>query len=121
MKIILGCLFMVISCVTAAEDLSMDVMNNQTSFEVNLAANPTTGFQWTVKNYDKNLLTLSGSKYKRPQTKLIGAGGEMVFSFTVNKEKTVPKSTKILFKYARSWETDTGKEQTVIVNFVNPS
>lgn len=105
----------------ATEALSMDVMNNVTSFEVTLAANPTTGFQWTVEKFDKDLLTLTDSEFERPKTKLIGAGGEMKFVFTLNKGKTYPKATKILFKYARAWEKDTGKEQTVIVNFVNPS
>jgi inhibitor of cysteine peptidase len=105
----------------ATEALSMDVMNNATSFEVTLAANPTTGFQWTVEKFDKDLLTLTDSEFERPKTKLIGAGGEMKFVFTLNKGKTYPKTTKILFKYSRAWEKGTGKEQTVVVNFVNPS
>lgn len=122
MNIIFGCLLLGISFMAnAEEDFSMDVANNVTSFEVTLAANPTTGFQWTLVEYDKNLLTLTDSEFERPETKLIGAAGEMVFVFTLNKGKTYPKMTKILFKYARAWEKDTGKEQTVIVNFVNPS
>lgn len=122
MNIILGCILLGISFMAnAEEDFSMDVANNVTRFEVTLAANPTTGFQWTLVEYDKNLLTFTDSKFERPDTKLIGSAGAMVFVFTLNKGKTYPKMTKILFKYARSWEKDTGKEQTVIVNFVNPS
>ncbi|WP_298625288.1 protease inhibitor I42 family protein [uncultured Legionella sp.] len=122
MKIILGFLLMSITFIShAADTLSMNVNNNVTSFKVTLAANPTTGFQWTAEEYDKDLLTLTDSEYIRPKTKLIGAGGEMMFVFTLNKGKTVPKSTKMLFKYARAWETGTGKEQTVVVNFINPS
>ena len=121
MNIVLGCLLMGISIIAnAAENLTMDVDNNVASFKVTLAANPTTGFQWTVDQYDKDLLTLTSSQYQRPETNLIGAGGEMMFTFALNKGKTYPKSTKMVFSYARSWEKVPGKVQTVIVHFINP-
>lgn len=122
MRIILACLLMGISLIAnSAEALDMDVNNNETSFDVTLASNPTTGFQWSVVEYDKSLLTLTDSQYKRPKTSLIGAGGEMTFTFKLNQGKTYPKSTKMVFNYSRSWEEGTGKVQTIIINFVNPS
>lgn len=121
MNILLGCLLMGFSILAnASQDLTLNVANNETSFVVTLAANPTTGYQWSVDQYDKDLLTLTSSQYQRPKTNLIGAGGEMTFTFSLNKGKTYPKSSKMVFSYARSWEKEPVKIQTVVVNFVNP-
>ncbi len=102
----------------AAEPILINVNKNQSSFIVNLAANPTTGYQWSVIHFDNDLLTLHSSVYQRPNTKLIGAGGRMLFTFTLNKGKTYPQTTELTFKYARPWEKkDTGTIQKVTVNF----
>ncbi|WED44044.1 protease inhibitor I42 family protein [Legionella cardiaca] len=101
----------------AADTMSVNVDTSQTQFVVTLPANPTTGYQWTVENYDKALLKLLSSKYVAPQTKLIGAGGKTLFTFQLLEGKTYPKSTILLFKYARPWEPDTGTTKQVTVNF----
>ncbi len=119
MKIFLGCILLGLSMIANAEDtLSMTVNPDEGRFVVKLAANPTTGFQWSVVKYDKNLLTLSSSEYQKPQTHLIGAGGQMVFTFTLNKGKSYPDKTNLVFKYARSWEPNTATIKNVTVNFV---
>ena len=69
-----------------------------------LPANPTTGFQWTLTNYDKSLLTFIRSQYVKPHTRRIGAGGEMQFIFSPTNAVNHPKSTTLLFRYARPWE-----------------
>lgn len=89
---------------TAEQVLAVRVDKNQTSFSVTLPANPTTGFQWTVKQYDKQLLKLQTSHYIAPHTKRMGAGGDMTFIFSRLPDKLHSKSTTILFRYARSWE-----------------
>jgi inhibitor of cysteine peptidase len=90
-------------------------------FQVKLPANPTTGFQWSIKKYDHNILELAGSLYIAPNTKLIGAGGEMVYTFKLIEGKAYPRSTKLEFTYARSWEPNTATSQQVTVEFSQSS
>ena len=103
----------------ASEPLSINVDKRQSSFVINLPANPTTGYQWSVVQFDKDLLTLSSSAYQKPDNHLIGAGGHMLYTFTLNSGKNYPDFTKFVFKYARPWEKqDTGSVQKVTVHFV---
>ncbi|WP_115705226.1 protease inhibitor I42 family protein [Legionella sainthelensi] len=119
MKRVLGCLFLSISTMTYANDnLTLDVNMSSPSFEVTLPANPTTGFQWSVVHYNKKLFTLSNSSYEQPKTKLMGAGGQMHFIFTLQKGINYPESTEIQVKYARSWEPSSATMKTIKVNFV---
>ena len=119
MNILLGVVLLGFSIIAnAGDDLSMNVNSSDTSFVVKLASNPTTGYQWKVVQFDKDLLTLSSSQYQRPQTNLIGAGGQMFYTFTLNKGKSYPKKTKMVFKYERSWEPNSGMVKNVTVNFV---
>ncbi len=118
MNKLLGCILLCLSVsANAGDDISINVNKDQANFVVTLPANPTTGYQWSVVSFDKDLLTLQGSKYQSPQTKLIGAGGQMVFTFALNKGKTYPDKTNMQFNYARSWEPNSGSKQNVIVNF----
>ena len=121
MKILLGSVllgFSIIAHAGAGDDLTINVNASQSSFVVQLAANPTTGYQWKVVKFDKNLLSLLSSHYQKPQTNLIGAGGKMFFTFTLNNGKSYPEKTNIVFKYARSWEPDSSTVKNVTVNFV---
>jgi inhibitor of cysteine peptidase len=122
MKTLLGILLLLISCVSAANEvLTLNVPTAQTQFVVTLPANPTTGFQWQVLDFDKELLTLSASTYQKNTSKLIGSGGQMLFTFTLNKGKVYPQQTKMTFSYSRQWESHSGTEQHVEVNFIVPS
>jgi inhibitor of cysteine peptidase len=115
---LLTLLFSLTVCAETDDALTFNVDSNQSSFVINLPANPTTGFQWTVIDFDKNLLSLSSSVYERSTSQLVGAGGIMQFTFALNKSKTPPESTSLVFKYARPWEQDApGKLQKVVVNF----
>ncbi|AOW57460.1 TPA: protease inhibitor I42 family protein [Legionella pneumophila] len=105
----------------ANNEVVINVSSKNPSFVVSLAANPTTGYQWSVVEFDKNLLTLSNSIYEKPKSNLIGAGGKMLFTFNLNKGKTYPAQTKMVFKYARSWEPESGTIKNVTINFANPS
>lgn len=115
-----GLLLFFLGSVNAATDtMTLNVNAQQPSFQVTLPANPTTGFKWTVTNYDQSLLQLTSSNYIAPQSKLIGAGGQMQFTFALAPGKTYPASTIIQFKYARPWESKKGSLKKVIVNFQN--
>ncbi|WP_454783106.1 protease inhibitor I42 family protein [Legionella sp. WA2022007384] len=121
MKTVLSLLLISLSTmIHANNNSSMNVNVNAPSFVVTLPANPTTGFQWSIVRFDKNLLTLRSSSYERPKTNLIGAGGQMHFTFARQKGKSYPDSTVIVLKYARSWEPDTATLKSVQVNFVKP-
>lgn len=122
MKVLLSMFLLGCSMIANSNDtLTINVDSKQSNFTVTLKANPTTGYQWSVVKYDKKLLTLSGSQYQKPNTKLIGAGGQMVFTFTLNKGKSYPASTDMVFKYARSWEPDSATVQNVTIQFGSPS
>lgn len=117
-KKILGSLLLLgSSWLQAADSLTINVNKNSPQFVVALPSNPTTGFQWTVKHYDRKLLQLKSSNYIAPKTKLIGAGGQMTFTFAPIKGKTYPASTKMSFAYARSWEAKQGALKHVTINF----
>lgn len=118
MRILVGALlFSALVTANAAETMTINVDPNQSQFRVTLPSNPTTGFQWTVKKYDQSFLQLIASQYLAPKTKLIGAGGQMQFTFELIPGKTHSSSTEMLFKYERSWEPNTGTMKTVTVNF----
>jgi inhibitor of cysteine peptidase len=117
--VISGLLLLGFSMMAYANDnLTLNVNVDKPGFEVTLPANPTTGFQWSVVHFDKNLLTLSSSNYERPNTNLIGAGGQMHFTFMLQKGKSYPERTEIVLKYARSWEPESATEKNVVVNFI---
>jgi inhibitor of cysteine peptidase len=119
MKTLLASLLLLCSIMAHADDkLSLDVNVKDPSFVLILPANPTTGYQWTVVRYDKNLLTLSASTYEKPKKNLMGAGGEMHFTFSLQKGKNFPANTEIQLKYARSWEPKSATLKTVKVNFL---
>lgn len=107
------------SIYAAAELGTVNLGPNQAEFVVTLPANATTGFQWEIVSYDKNLFTLISSEYLPSNTNRIGAGGMMSFSFKINKLVSYPASSPIQFRYARSWEASTGRVTTINVNFSN--
>lgn len=119
MKRIIGCL-LVSSSVMAdiANKETLTVPTNKTEFAVTLPANPTTGFQWSIVSYDKNLLTLKSYNYQNPHTNLVGAGGLMTFTFSLNKGKLYPNKANMIFKYARSWEPGSATLKNVVIHFV---
>lgn len=105
--------------VFAANSVTMNVSAKTPTFIVTLPSNPTTGYQWTVTKYDQKLFNLAKRQYIAPQTKLIGAGGNMNFTFALKKGMSYPKSTKMAFTYGRSWDPKSGTLKKVTVNFVN--
>ena len=102
----------------AAAPLTFQVDGSKPQFVVTLASNPTTGFQWVVTTYDKTQFHLVSSHYITPVTKLIGRGGNMTFTFALIKGKHYPKTTEMVFTYARPWEPpSSGSPQHVTLQF----
>ncbi len=88
-----------------ARDLSvLKFSKKESNFIVSLPANPTTGFQWTLKQYDKKLFHLLKEDYVASKPKLIGSGGVTRYVFELYEGKHYPKSTMMTFQYARSWD-----------------
>lgn len=118
MKVCVSWFFMLCSLIGHAEsalNLTMDV--KKPTFIVQLPGNPTTGYQWSIKSMDNNVLRLINSTYIGPQTRLLGAGGTMQFTFSPQKGKSYPKTTQIQFLYARPWEPQNGNTKIVNIQF----
>jgi predicted secreted protein len=82
------------------------VKADQEELIIHLKSNATTGYQWFIKHYDHDLLTLEGQRYLLPtDRKLMGAPGMTELKFHVNPSAHLAAqiSTVIVF-YARPWE-----------------
>lgn len=108
--------FLLFSTIAQAAS-NMEMPTNSNQFQVILKANPTTGYQWQVKNYDKSLFKLISSTYQKPNTNLVGAGGKVIFTFQVLKKSNLPSQSTLNFYYARPWEPKAGSSQSVVVTF----
>jgi predicted secreted protein len=90
-------------------NFELDVSSN-TDFSINLAGNPTTGYQWYLDNEEEvkaSSIVLIGQNFtqKKNSGKVDGTSGNFVFSFKANEVcgKELPK---LSFVYKRSWETE---------------
>ena len=83
--------------------------------KINIAldANATTGYTWQVVNYGKRVIKLDESAYKT-DSKLIGAGGEQVYSFSAVGQGM----TELIIKYSRPWEKDVPAAKKFVLNIV---
>lgn len=118
MKIILSALLVAWSFLIHAEEaIHVTADKSLPQFRVKLPANPTTGYQWRVLNYDKQLFALANQTYVAPKTNRMGAGGITVFTFMLRPGHDYPQNTNMVFKYARSWEAKSGIIKKIIVHF----
>ena len=82
-------------------------------FKITLQYNASTGYQWVLATPpDEKFVKLLGTDYKRLDTKLVGAGGDMVWTFQALAEG----KTKLNLKYVRPWEA--GQKPAQTTNFV---
>lgn len=86
-------------------------------FVVSLPANATTGFQWSLLDYDKERFRFEKDIYTPSKPEMPGAPGEHVFYFSLKKQQICPKKTKLCFRYSRAWEQETATYTSVIVRF----
>lgn len=82
------------------------VKKSQPEFVIIMASNPTTGYTWSLKGYDANIITPVNRKYFPPvNKKLIGAGGYEKWTFRVRQAGfVVPQTTSITLIYSRPWD-----------------
>lgn len=69
-------------------------------FSVELASNPSTGFEWAATVADPAVVTLNGGSYLAPAEQIPGAGGYERFSFTAATAGT----TTITVEYRRPFD-----------------
>jgi inhibitor of cysteine peptidase len=82
------------------------VKKSEPVFTIILQSNPTTGYSWSLKNYDPNIiLPLSRKFYPSTSKGLVGAPGYEKWTFRVKAGGfTVPQLTSITLIYLRPWE-----------------
>ena len=70
-------------------------------FAVTLEANPTTGYWWHLAEpFDRDALELVRSGFERPETALVGASGEEVWTFKAKRQGRAV----VRLEYVRPWE-----------------
>lgn len=104
-------------CLLAMDIKTINVSTTQSTFTVKLPANPTTGFQWSLIRYDRQLFQMK-QQYEASNTRRIGAGGMMRFDFQLRTGQLYPQQTVMLFQYARSWDIKHGMKTKMIIHFV---
>lgn len=66
-----------------------------------LKGNPTTGYEWTVMEYDKSVVSIESSYETRPHAPaMAGVGGEYTFTVTPLQAG----ETDVVLLYMRAWE-----------------
>lgn len=87
---------------------------DKSEFIIQLKSNATTGYEWFLRQYDKNIIEPVSHKYQRPTSQLVGAPGLEFWTFRIKPEGfTVPQVTYIRFVYSRPWETTNQTGQQV--------
>jgi inhibitor of cysteine peptidase len=91
---------------TQAQNGKSITVSNGETLTVELAGNPTTGYEWTVAQMDASFLQAAEPTYESDSS-AIGSGGTYTFRFTALKAG----STALGLVYRRAWET-TASDQT---------
>jgi inhibitor of cysteine peptidase len=91
--------------VVLAKNNTVYVNRDHSQFTIRLDSNPTTGYTWSLKSYDKKFISLVSHEYIPPNSKLIGAPGYETWVFQANPNfLSRSQITMISLEYARPWE-----------------
>lgn len=83
---------------------------------IRLPANPSTGYQWVLINYDRSLMAPPTSRFVSGRD-LPGAPGYAVWQFKFHKTAfTASQKTVVILEYKRPWEKLAGKKQIITIN-----
>ena len=107
----------------------LEIKPNST-FNVELIGNPTTGYSWILENADaiKNSKVLTvlnldeehncSKTYIQDQCQdgMCGVGGKFVYEFKVNEIKDNDEIPQIIFGYKRPWEKDVKEYNKAVLN-----
>ena len=111
-SLLTGLVFVWLATAQAGETKPIAVSAGK-EFKITLPCNATTGYQWVLtKVPNEKLVKLLSSDYKRPDSKLIGAGGHMVWTF----QALAAGKTELGLDYVRPWEK--GQKPAQTTNFV---
>lgn len=76
-------------------------MEANNPLQIRLSGNPTTGYTWSVKDFDPSVLSLTSHTYYADDSERVGTGGTFVFNF----KALAPGATSVTLTYARPWES----------------
>tara|TARA_R110000868_G_scaffold353876_2_gene615083 strand:- start:34641 stop:35168 length:528 start_codon:yes stop_codon:yes gene_type:complete len=103
------------------------IIENSTDgiFTISLAANPTTGYQWFLEQYNDKLLNLINYSFlpNNSDKKLIGAPGKAKWLFKINSYMVkAPIMTTIKLVHKRAFDPNTEKNdsQEILTIFIQP-
>lgn len=115
-----------VACTASADTGSPNIMNvTESGQQVELApgdslvitldSNATTGFSWSVAGIsDEDVVDEVSNEYQAPDSELVGAGGQEVWTF----EALDAGTSTIEMQYSRSWETGVEPAATFNVTVV---
>lgn len=107
-----------------SSDKPIVISGKQQTFNIELKANATTGYQWYLKDYNEKLIRPVSYQYETAKdSKMVGQGGTAEFKFKTYKQfKSMPQMTQLTFIYARPWDiNDSATTKTVTVLSSNQS
>ncbi len=83
------------------------------TFTLEVDANPTTGYQWSLATpLNAGIVSLIGKEYVAPDTDLVGAGGKEIWTF-----RAVGNGAEVIsLAYSQPWETDQPPAVTRVFN-----
>lgn len=94
--------------------LNIYVDSKHPEFIIKVKSNPTTGYSWFLREYDKGIITAVKHSFQAPTKKLMGAPGFELWTFRVKPAGfIVPQQTTIRLIYARPWQSDDSATQLV--------
>jgi predicted secreted protein len=100
---------------SAETNTTIAIKQGQTSFQIRLKSNRTTGYAWYLGKCSRGIKP-SAMSYIASQTKLMGAPGMSVWTFDLNKKALdVPRVLKVSLVYMRPWDASTMEKKTFYV------
>ncbi len=88
------------------------IKQGQTTFNINLTSNPTTGFRWYLGKCSHGIKALS-AHYKPYKGTLVGAPGSVVWTFQLtNQQDQVPRVRQCDLIYMRGWDHRSAMKKT---------
>lgn len=88
--------------------------SNQPTFIIQLKSNRTTGYSWSLENYDEQAIQLLQHRYLPPTQMIAGAAGIEKWTFRLTKDAfATPKTFSIALVYKRPWEKDGDSRRVV--------
>jgi inhibitor of cysteine peptidase len=85
-----------------------------TRVRIHLPENPTTGYQWSLRDFENKTLALKSDDYDPDHASSVGGGGIRQFLF----EATSPGKSKICLKKMRVWEGEEAAVETFTVSVI---